>query len=163
MLAKHLSDIRKLRGVFVQRGNFVVSFVAELPANRGTYVHSLLLRHFASVVWWLRACVLAVMFSRPQLGGAIVRCQHEHRKKASFVLPARVIWSVRVEGSQKRIRASCDREEGQRAQHTRRTHTMGLVARSEPQTLPSRGSEGFVRLRCKKRGPNRDRIDDQVQ
>ena len=36
-LAKKIYDIRELIWVFVQRGDFVVSVVAELPANRGTY------------------------------------------------------------------------------------------------------------------------------
>ena len=68
----------------MQRGDFIVSVVAELPANRG-HLHRLLSRHFASVVGWLYSCFLVVSFAHLQLGEALVRCQHEHRKKASFV------------------------------------------------------------------------------
>ena len=122
MLAKHLSDIRKLRGVFVQRGNFVVSFVAELPANRGTYTVCKISRHFASVVGWLHACVSVVSFVHLHLGGTLFGVSTNIAKKPALFSQLASFWSVRVEESQKRIRAYCDRGEGQRAQHRRRTH-----------------------------------------
>ena len=140
----------------MQRGNFVVSFVAELPANRGTYTVCKISRHFASVVGWLHACVSVVSFAHLQLGGALVRCQHEHRKKASFVLTARVILVSARRGVTKAYpRFLRPRRGAARSAQTPHAHDMELAARCEPQTLPRRASRVCVRVRSKKkRGPN---------
>ena len=140
--------------MFVQRGDFVVSVVAELPEHP----HRLLSRLFASVVGWLHVCVSVDSFAQPQLGGysALVRCQHEHRKKASFVLPARVILVSARRGVTKAYpRFLRPRRGAARSAQTPHAHDMELAARCEPQTLPRRASRVCVRVRSKKkRGPN---------
>ena len=122
-LAKHLSDIRELIWFFLERGDLVVSIVTEVRAIEAPIppVDS----PDISPRWlggsarpFRRLCFR----SRSLAELPSVRCKTEHRKKASFVLLARVFLPTARRVSGKRIRAYCDREEGQRAPHRRRTH-----------------------------------------
>ena len=151
--------------MFVQRADFVVSVVAELPANRGTYTACRLSRHFASVVGRLRASVSAVMLSQPQFGGA-PKCSVSDRtsQKSQLRSPSSRPFPHRSSrGHESVSRFLRPRRGAARSAQTAHADDMELAARSEPQTLPRRASCECVRVRCKKRGPNRDRIDDQVQ
>ena len=78
-----------------------------------------------------------------------------HTKNARWAAGAvqlAVFWSALVEGSRKRIRASCDREEGQRAQHRRRTHMTG--ARSDEANSAQAGVSCVCKFEMQKKGEN---------
>ena len=139
MLAKHLSDIRKLRGVFVQRGNFVVSFVAELPANRGTYTVCKISRHFASVVGWLHACVSVVSFAHPQLGEHFFGARTNIAKKPASFSQLASFCPPLVAGSRKRLPFPASAVRGSALSTDAARTSYELVARGEPQTPPGGG------------------------
>ena len=142
--------------MFVQRGDFVVSVMAGPSCRQIEAPTPPTLTTFRLVVGWVAP--------RVRFGGFVcasaswrnlVWCQHEHRKKASFVLPARVILVSARRGVTKAYpRLLRPRRGAARSAQTPHAHDMELVATSEPQTLPRRASCECVRVKTKKKeGP----------
>ena len=124
----------------------------RVAGNRGTYTACRLSRHFASVVGWLRASVSAVMLPQPQFGGA-PKCSVSDRtsQKSQLRSPSSpVLFDHRSRGFTKASPVSCERGEGQRAQHRRSTQMTWAYRGGSRKVCPGARFE-CVFVRCKKK------------